>query len=490
MSTDDDLAALAAVLATLRHPDEPATGPLPAPCQADPLPAERRPMATVLASSHYRYGDAPTLPPAMTPTRGLIVPRSGMGRVVLREPLPPLPSGMARIVPRGTGETQCEFPADRYAPLPVLFPPVQDTSDANGQNASDSAAFDVPESRMGHCHSAPLSTTLDDDARREWLASVRGVRDAELKARFPGEHVTHGRMMGDANRGECVVAGRWHSFRQFLEDMGQKPEPSFTLDRINPHDPEYAPGKCRWLDKSGQARNRTNNLRLRAKWRGEVLNLTVAEWAERTGQKADNLYKRNRRRKPSTRDHEVIGQGAQPASDDIPAASPHPPPPGWHRCPRAFTLWAEAQGLTHPPKSWVMYHLAFRQAFPPGMRALATVPVFLAWRAYEQVAVAEDTLWRHWNLPEWGGSGYVPRAMLGNPLLTHWQVGRAILTDAEAMLTEAEQEFLGRLRYPVPFLTGRSGEPIRDRLAPVRAMMVKRPPTRSGNAAASPAIQA
>lgn len=52
------------------------------------------------------------------------------------------------------------------------------------------------------------------------------------------------------------VCKRWReSFGAFLEDMGRRPTPLHTLDRINPRR-GYTPANCRWATRKEQARNR------------------------------------------------------------------------------------------------------------------------------------------------------------------------------------------------------------------------------------------
>ena len=58
------------------------------------------------------------------------------------------------------------------------------------------------------------------------------------------------------------VCSQWeNSFQTFLKDMGEKPSPEYTLDRID-NDADYSPENCQWLSMSEQVKKqgaRVNN---------------------------------------------------------------------------------------------------------------------------------------------------------------------------------------------------------------------------------------
>jgi hypothetical protein len=77
---------------------------------------------------------------------------------------------------------------------------------------------------------------------------------------------------------------RWRVFESFVEDMGAKPSPKHSLDRIDVNG-DYCPENCRWATPQEQSINKRNNRLLTL--RGE--SMRIDEWADRLGVRANTI---------------------------------------------------------------------------------------------------------------------------------------------------------------------------------------------------------
>jgi len=91
-----------------------------------------------------------------------------------------------------------------------------------------------------------------------------------------------------------MVCDRWldpeNGFANFLADMGLRPSPEHSIDRIDVNG-NYCPENCRWATRIEQQRNQRSNCRL--EHNGVIM--CVTEWAESLKMTPSTLYSRLRR---------------------------------------------------------------------------------------------------------------------------------------------------------------------------------------------------
>ena len=88
-----------------------------------------------------------------------------------------------------------------------------------------------------------------------------------------------------------TVCGRWkNSFEAFLDDMGRRPSPRYSIGRLD-NNSGYGPDNCEWQTQAQQNRN-TRRTKL-ITYNGE--SLVATDWAAKTGLSFDTIRDRLRR---------------------------------------------------------------------------------------------------------------------------------------------------------------------------------------------------
>lgn len=117
---------------------------------------------------------------------------------------------------------------------------------------------------------AKCSGTKHGEFRKSEYIAWNAMIDRCSRAKHPWFHRYGGRGIS--------VCERWMIYDNFLADMGRKPTPKHSIDRIN-NDGNYEPSNCEWVTQTTQLRNTSVNRIIEFNGKSQCLK----DWSEETG---------------------------------------------------------------------------------------------------------------------------------------------------------------------------------------------------------------
>ncbi|MEE2951235.1 MAG: hypothetical protein VYD57_08245 [Pseudomonadota bacterium] len=136
------------------------------------------------------------------------------------------------------------------------------------------------------------------DRRPEHLIDIETLSRTALREKYKKAYSSWSNMKQRVRQGRAILAPEFADFAEFLRHVGP-PGDGQTIDKIDHTNPVYGPGLVRWLDRKGQANNRSTTIPLTI----DGVSKPLTAWAEETAQKPATLRDRHRR---GLSDREVV----------------------------------------------------------------------------------------------------------------------------------------------------------------------------------------
>lgn len=87
-----------------------------------------------------------------------------------------------------------------------------------------------------------------------------------------------------------TIDSRWRDFEIFYADMGDRPDPKMTVERID-NEKGYGPTNCKWATRKEQLNNRRGNLMIEAFGKRQSITRWAEEYAMPTSTIKNHIYR-------------------------------------------------------------------------------------------------------------------------------------------------------------------------------------------------------
>lgn len=135
--------------------------------------------------------------------------------------------------------------------------------------------------------------------RQEMVAQKNTKHGKSIRGQVTPEYLTWCEIIKRTENPSCLgfknyggrgisICKEWReSFAAFLNDMGKKPTPLHSIERID-NNKNYCPENCKWVTRDVQNKNKRNTISITH----QGISLCAKDWAERNNIKPSTVYGR------------------------------------------------------------------------------------------------------------------------------------------------------------------------------------------------------